>query len=147
MSNDIILSPLKIIESDLGKVLHGIKHTDTGFTSFQEAYFSTVKYNCIKGWKKHNRMTLNLIVIQGTIKFVIYNPLLSQSSKVSIQKFILNREKYSRLTVPPGYWVSFSGLEERENILLNVSDLLHDPSESENLPIHTLEIPFNWRDE
>ena len=69
----VILSPLKIIENPLGNIFHVMKSSDLGFMGFNEAYFSTINYNQIKPWKKHLKMTLNLIVPVGEIRFVLYD--------------------------------------------------------------------------
>ena len=38
--------------------------------TFGEAYFSKIKFNKIKAWKYHSKMTLNLAVPHGKVKFV-----------------------------------------------------------------------------
>ena len=67
-----MLTELKQIMSEDGAVFHAMKDTDKGFAGFGEAYFSTVKQGRIKGWKKHREMTMNLVVIFGCVKFVLY---------------------------------------------------------------------------
>mgnify|MGYP001390384188 CR=1 FL=1 len=68
--NKIFLTDLRIFPSYDGDVLHAIKNSDNGYVNFGEAYFSKINYKNIKGWKRHKRMTMNLIVPIGTIKFV-----------------------------------------------------------------------------
>ena len=69
----LFLTPLKIIYHPNGNIFHGIKRSDNGFSGFGEAYFSTIKGGQIKGWKRHTRMTLNLVVPLGKVIFVIYD--------------------------------------------------------------------------
>ena len=40
--NNIVLSPLKIIDNTKGDILHGIKCSDVGYGGFGEAYFSKI---------------------------------------------------------------------------------------------------------
>ena len=54
------LHPLKHIVVPKGDILHALKSIDEDYIGFGEAYFSQIKYGQIKGWKKHNRMMLNL---------------------------------------------------------------------------------------
>ena len=68
----VTLTPLKIIPHPSGDVLHGIKSSEASFAGFGEAYFSTINQGDIKGWKKHSKMTLNLVVPKGEIQFVIF---------------------------------------------------------------------------
>jgi dTDP-4-dehydrorhamnose 3,5-epimerase len=99
-----------------------------------------VNYQDIKGWKKHLRMTLNLVVITGVVRFVVYD-----ENKKTFQEFILSRnskEQYKRLTVPPGFWMAFQGQTEGENLLLNIADIEHEPTESINKEIN--EFKYEW---
>ena len=58
----VIIKPLKKFHVEEGDVLHGLKASEIEFNGFEEAYFSTIKNNKIKAWKRHLRMTMNLIV-------------------------------------------------------------------------------------
>ena len=138
----VILSPLKIIENPLGNIFHGMKSSDLGFMGFKEAYFSTINYNQLKPWKKHLKMTLNLIVPVGKIRFVLYD---ERKNSDSYRKFLdvsLSEKNYQRLTVPPNVWVSFKGVGNDLNLLLNVANLNHDPNEIIREKIDTFK--FNW---
>ena len=65
---------LKIISSQEGSVMHSLRESEKDFYGFGESYFSTVEHNAIKAWKRHTKMTLNLTVPVGSVKFVfIYN--------------------------------------------------------------------------
>lgn len=140
----VLLSPLKIIPGEKGNVLHALKSTDIGFAGFQEAYFSTVNYNDVKGWKKHYKMTLNLVVICGSIRFIAYDDRVDSPTNGKFGSVELSRSNYFRLTVPPGLWVSFSGKDNTENLLVNLANLLHDPMEAENIPLNSPSIPWIW---
>lgn len=125
------LIPLRIIPGEKGDVMHALRSTDEGFTAFGEAYFSSVKKGEAKGWRRHRRMTLNLVVPVGNIRFRLHDdrpgsPTCGQADEVE-----LSPENYHRLTVPPGIWLSFEGLADGLNLLLNIADLPHDPTELE----------------
>lgn len=120
----IILTPLKQIFNPKGDVFHAMKKSDIGFDGFGEAYFSVINKNSIKGWKKHTRMTLNLIVCYGEVKFVIYNDIKKEFYDIS-----LSHKNYQRLTVEPGLWMAFEGMDEN-NMLLNIANIEHDPNEA-----------------
>jgi dTDP-4-dehydrorhamnose 3,5-epimerase len=141
----VLLTPLKIIPTDNGDVLHGLKATDQGFISFGEAYFSTVGQGKKKGWKKHTRMTLNLIVTSGAIGFILFDDRADSATQKELFKVNLSRDNYQRLTVPPGIWVAFSGESGEENMLLNIASIQHDPTEAVNLPIENDYIRYSWQ--
>ena len=69
----IILTPLNKIYHPKGEIFKAIKKSDPTFNKFGEAYFSTINKGDIKGWKKHTKMILNLVVVIGEIEFVIYD--------------------------------------------------------------------------
>ena len=120
-----------------GDVLHGIRKTDFGFIKFGEAYFSILEPNAIKAWKKHLRMTLNLIVPVGKVRFVFID------DNNFIREEIIGEDRYVRLTVPPGFWFGFQGLDNKDSLILNVADLVHDPDEIEKKEKN--EFNFEWR--
>ena len=72
MIDGVILSPLKTIHVDEGDIFHGMKLTDEGYCGFGEAYFSSIKFKETKGWKRHHKMTLNIIVPFGEIQFALF---------------------------------------------------------------------------
>lgn len=140
----VIVTPIKIIPNENGDILHGLKSTDSSFSSFGEAYFSTIHFGKKKGWKKHTRMILNLIVPVGEIGFVLFDDRAGSNTKGDFFEIVLSRENYFRLTVPPGIWMAFFGKGKGENVLLNIASILHDPSESENLPLENEYIRYSW---
>jgi dTDP-4-dehydrorhamnose 3,5-epimerase len=108
--------------------MHAIKQSDPGFAGFGEAYFSSIHAGAFKGWKKHLRMTLNIIVPVGAIRFF----LVDQRAGQRVHTIDLSPDHYGRLTVPPGIWMGFKGMGEGQSILLNVASIEHDPTEAEN---------------
>jgi len=139
---DVMLTPLRIIDTHGGDVLHGMKKGDPGYSGFGEAYFSSIEKGAIKAWKRHRLMTLNLVVPVGAIRFVIFDDRPDSSSKGDLRVITLSREYYYRLTVPPMLWLGFQGVGERDNILLNIADIPHDPTEVDRKDIR--EIQCNW---
>lgn len=138
----IIVTPLKRIPNLKGDILHAIRKSDKGFNGFGEAYFSTIRCGEIKGWKKHTLMTMNIVVLIGTIRFVIYDDRTSSSTHGYFNEFIIGEKNYQRITIPPGLWVAFQGVGREINYLLNIANLEHDPQEAVNISLS--EINFNW---
>lgn len=139
----VILTTLKKICHPKGDIFHGLKKSDEGFTGFGETYFSSIKQDQIKGWNKHKRATLNLIVPTGIVTFVIYDDRLKAHSKNNFFEINLSPENYLRLTVPPGLWLAFRGKSKNTNLILSVSDIEHDPDEIERLEFD--QIVYKWR--
>ena len=132
----IIVTPLKQIYHPKGDIFHAMKKSDNGFDGFGEAYFSTINKNEIKGWKKHTQMTLNLVVVIGEIEFVVFDEDSQEFFSIN-----LSQNNYNRLTVKPNAWMAFRGIGEY-NMLLNLANLEHDPTESQNMELD--KINYEW---
>jgi len=131
----VTLTPLKQIMHPKGDIFHAMKASDDGFSGFGEAYFSTVNQGEVKGWKKHTEMTLNLVVVIGEIKFVVYD----DNSFYSVK---LSKNNYQRLTVDPGLWLAFKGVSV-ENMLLNLASIEHNTNESKNVDMTGFDYDWN----
>lgn len=138
----VFTTPLKIIESPGGAVMHALKKGDAGFIDFGEVYFSQVKHGAVKAWKRHRRMTLNLVVPVGKVRIVLFDDRQDSPSLGGYQEFILSVDNYNRLTVPPMLWFGFQGLKKGNSTLLNLADLVHDPNEVDNLT--TKDLYYDW---
>jgi dTDP-4-dehydrorhamnose 3,5-epimerase len=139
----VLLTQLKVIEVPGGDVLHGMKSSDPGYLGFGEGYFSTVKHGAVKAWKRHHKMTLNLVVPLGSIYFVIYDDRKNSLSNGVYQEVVLSRNNYYRMTVPPMVWMGFQGVGKNTNMLLNIADIEHTYDEADRRDIN--EIKYNWR--
>jgi len=136
-------TPINIIKVNDGDVLHALKSHEESFKNFGEAYFSNLKSGKIKAWKMHKKMTLNIIVPVGEIKFVLFEDAKQFSNEMHFQAFSLSRSNYKRLTVPPNFWMGFQCKSKEDAMLLNIADIEHDPSEVKNMKIN--EISYDWR--
>ena len=133
---DIALTSLRQISTPRGDVLHAMKRGDAGYVGFGEAYFSWVDPGAVKAWRRHTRMTLNLVVPVGMVRFVFHLP----ESGFRIED--IGPARYMRLTVPPGIWFGFKGQSETPSLVLNLADIPHDPEEvMRQAPTDS---PFDW---
>jgi len=127
---DIVVTDLKRIAVEGGDVLHALKACDPGYAGFGEAYFSQIKLGCVKAWKRHMRMTLNLVVPVGMVSFVFVD---TQGGR---REELVGEEHYVRVTVPPGIWFGFKGMNSPHSLLLNIADIPHDPDEVERADLN-----------
>ena len=141
----VLFTPLKIINVAGGDVLHGMKSSDSGYTGFGEAYFSTIEQGAVKAWKRHRNMTLNLVVPAGAIRFVVFDDRTDSSTRGKYGEITLSRENYSRLTVPPMVWMGFQGVGEGTSLLLNVANVFHDPAEVDRKALDEIDFPDSYK--
>jgi dTDP-4-dehydrorhamnose 3,5-epimerase len=135
--NKIKVTPLKIIKLSAGNIMKALNKNELKNWSFGEAYFSKIKFGKIKAWKYHKKMMLNLVVPLGRVKFIFYSEKENKFKKVEI-----GEKKYLRLTVPSKIWFGFKGIGKPESIILNITNIKHDPKEI--LRRKKSEINFNW---
>lgn len=129
--------PLRVIAHPKGDIRHALKASEASFQGFGEAYFTTILSGQTKGWKKHRRMHMNLVVVQGEVAFHVHN------DRTGItETFVLGIEasNYARLNVPPSLWVAFTGRSEAASLVLNLASIEHDPDEADNVELDTF--PF-----
>lgn len=132
----ITVNHLKRIHVAGGDVFHALKATDNGYLNFGEAYFSFIEDKLVKAWKKHTRMTLNLVVPVGRVKFIFFDDF------GKFREEIIGEDNYVRLTVPPGIWFGFQGQSYPKSLILNIADIYHSPNEVERLDL--AQINYKW---
>jgi dTDP-4-dehydrorhamnose 3,5-epimerase len=139
----VVVTPQKKIAVNGGDVYHAMKRDEVGYHGFGEAYFSTINSKTIKAWKRHNEMTMNLVVPAGAIRFVIFDDRPDSESFRQFQQVNLSEDNYCRLTIAPQLWMGFQGLGSSLNLLLNLADIAHRPEEIDRKKLNS--IMFDWR--
>jgi len=142
MIEGVLVTPLKRILHEKGDIYHALKRSEDSYSSFGEAYFSSIHFADVKGWKKHSKMVLNLVVPIGAIKFVAYDGRENSTTYQNFFEITISKDNYCRLTIPSGVWLSFQGIAKEFNLLLNLASIEHDPDESVSCDI--TEIEYSW---
>jgi dTDP-4-dehydrorhamnose 3,5-epimerase len=138
--DDILVTPLRRIETAGGDVLHGMKSNDLGYAGFGEAYFSCVSPGAVKAWKRHTRMTMNIVVPLGKVRFVFTSIGVDNTQHWRVED--IGDDRYARLSIPPGIWFGFQGLGTPQNLVLNIANIAHDSNEVERCLVS--EIEYGW---
>ena len=144
MIDGVLVIPLKRIPDERGTVLHMLKRTDPHFIEFGEIYFSKIHPGVVKGWHKHNEMTLNYACIHGRIKLVLFDDRDTSPTKGEVMEIFLGPDNHSLVVIPPGIWNGFKGLGSETAIVANCSTHPHDPSRSIRLDPFDNDIPYDW---
>ena len=144
MIEGVKITPLKQILDERGKVMHMLRNDSPLFTKFGEIYFSCTYPGAIKAWHMHKEMTLNYVVIFGSIKFVLYDERENSSTKNQVQEFFISTENYQLVTVPPGIWNGFKGIGTETSIVANCSTVPHIKEEIIRKNFNDSSIPYDW---
>lgn len=145
MIKGVIVTPLRQILDERGKVMHMLRAGDPAFQQFGEIYFSCIYPGAIKGWHIHKRMTLNYAVPHGNIKFVLYDDRPDSPTKGELQELFLGPDNYVLVTVPPMIWNGFKGLGTEMAIVANCASIPHDPEDIKRLDPFDPSIPYDWK--
>ena len=124
MSKDldqIKFTKLQIINVEGGNVFKIMKKSNHKEFSFKEAYFSSIDFNFVKGWKMQSKMQSNICVPIGRVKFTF----VSKDYKEH-KTLIIGEDNYGLISIPPKIWYSFKGLSKKTSLILNISDYEHD---------------------
>lgn len=145
MIDGVIVTPLRQIADERGKVMHMLRSDAPHFKGFGEFYFSCIYPESIKAWHLHKRMTLNYAVPHGNIKFVLYDDRAESPTKGEIQELFLGPDNYCLVTVPPMIWNGFKGLGTETAIVANCASIPHDPNEILRRDPADPSIAYDWK--
>ena len=145
MIEGVVITPLRQIFDERGKVMHMLRNDSTVFSEFGEIYFSFTYPGAIKAWHLHKEMTLNYAVIHGSIKCVLFDDRPGSKTRGCVEEYFLSPENYSLITVPPLVWNGWKGIGDETSIVANCATIPHDPSEIERKPVLDSSIPYDWK--
>ncbi len=144
MIDGVILTPLRQIFDERGKVMHMLREDSPVFSRFGEIYFSCTHPGVVKAWHLHKAMTLNYAVIYGEIKFVLYDDRPESPTKGEVQELFISPENYLLVTVPPMIWNGFKCVGSTVSIVANCSTLPHSVDELQRRSPIDPSIPYDW---
>ena len=144
MIDGIVITPLRQIPDERGKIMHMMRADDPQFERFGEIYFSMIYPGAIKAWHLHTKMTLNYAVVAGMVKLVLYDSRSSSPTKGEIQEIFLGEQNYVRVKIPPGIYNGFKGVGTSPALVANCATIPHDPAEIQRLDPFSKDIPYSW---
>jgi dTDP-4-dehydrorhamnose 3,5-epimerase len=132
----IRIKKYNIVKNKNGIILKILNNKQSNLKFYKDAYFSFVKYNKIKGWKKHKRMTMTLVVPVGKVKFVFYDD-------DKFKSIIIGDNRFYKIIVPPNIWFAFKGISKDKNVVFNLANVKHN--DKEVVRKRNNEIKYNWK--
>jgi dTDP-4-dehydrorhamnose 3,5-epimerase len=137
--------PLRRIPDERGTIYHMLKRTDPHFVEFGEIYFTSIYRDVIKGWHRHQYLTLNYACIWGRIKLALYDERDDSPTRGKLMELFLGPDDYSLVVIPPQIWTGFKGMTEVA-LVANCATRPHDPAapDTERLDPLNNHIPYDW---
>jgi len=141
----VIIAELEQIEDERGAILHMLRSDSPDFTHFGECYFSEIIPGYVKAWKCHLRQTQRVAVPIGRVHLVLYDDRIGSITKGSVYTVSLGRpDNYVRITIPPMVWYGFTCISDYPALLVNCTDIPHDPRECMKKSPDDPAMPYQW---
>lgn len=144
--------PQPVFPDERGRVYRGVRKSEDRFHNFpiEEVYCSLVYPGAVKAWHLHQRMTLNYFVPVGNIKLALYDNRPDSPTFNQLDELFLGENcPHAVVRVPPGVWNGFMAVDGRNALVVNITDLEHDPSEIVRMsPIEFYNkiCPYDWQE-
>ena len=130
--NVVIVFKTKKIINKKGNLKKFVDIKSNFFKGFGEIYFTEIKKNKIKGWKKHKKNFSLLKTIFGEVKFTFYY-------KDNFYSLNIKQIDNIIIQIPPNVWFSFKGISKK-NLLCNLMNKAHSDKEVENINLNEFNI-------
>ena len=144
MLEGVKIEPLAIFPNEKGNVMHMLRCHSALFKQFGEVYFSYVNPGHVKGWKKHLKQTQHFAVPLGNIHLILYDDRKDSSTHGEIQEIDFGIQNYCLVKLPPQVWYAFKTNDDEKAMVVNCTDIPHDPHESISLDLDDPSIPYSW---
>jgi dTDP-4-dehydrorhamnose 3,5-epimerase len=112
-----------------GEIFHMLRNDDPEFRQFGEIYFSTINVGATKAWHLHKEMTLNYLLVVGSVRFVVMDDREQSSSFGRFQEIFLDPKESKLVSIPPWVWNGFTCLGQNPSIIANCATVPHRPDE------------------
>ena len=128
----VIVFKTKEIANKKGNLQKFVNNKSNLFKGFGEIYFTEIKKNKIKGWKKHKKNYSLLKTILGKVKFTFFY-------KDNFYSLNIKQDDNLLIQIPPNVWFSFQGISKK-NLLCNLMNKAHSDKEVENIDLNEFDI-------
>jgi dTDP-4-dehydrorhamnose 3,5-epimerase len=144
MIDGVKIIPKKKIFDDRGGIYHMLRRDDPEFIQFGEIYFSQVHPGVVKAWHIHEKMTLNYLVVVGSIRLALFDDREKSPTRDQFQEIILSESDSKLVVVPPLVWNGFKGLGHTSSVVANCATEPHDPEEIKRRPYNDSYFKYDW---
>jgi dTDP-4-dehydrorhamnose 3,5-epimerase len=130
--NVVIIFKTKKIINNKGNLQKFVDIKSNFYKGFGEIYFTEIKKNKIKGWKKHTKNFSLIKTIFGEVQFTFY---------YKNNYYYLNIKEIDDIIIqiPPNLWFSFKGISKK-NLLCNFMNKIYSDKEVENIDLNEFDI-------
>jgi dTDP-4-dehydrorhamnose 3,5-epimerase len=146
MIDGVKTKSLRVIPDERGRVMEILRADDDLFQKFGQVYVTTTYPQVVKGWHYHKIQTDHIVVVQGMIKLVLYDPRVGSPTRGEIDEFFIGIHNPLLVQVPKEIYHGWKCISEDEAIVINVPTEVYaykSPDEYRLSP-HGKDIPYDW---
>lgn len=145
MIEGVKVIPLRQFPDERGKVMHMLKATDPHFTKFGEVYFTVAFPGVVKAWHARTSMAMNLAVVSGRVKWVLYDDREGSKTKGNLMEIFMGEDNYCLLHIPAGRILSgYKTYGDAPSIVANCTDEPHRDDGKISVDPFKNDIPYQW---
>ena len=146
MIDGVVISQLKVIPDDRGRLMEIMRCDDEGFERFGQVYITTTYPGVVKAWHMHRLQTDHMAAVDGMFRLALYDAREDSPTLGVLQEVYMGIHNPVMVRIPPGVYHGWMCISEHEGIVLNVPDLPYDRARPDEyrLPPDTQEIPYDW---
>ena len=146
MIHGIKTKALRVIPDERGRLMEILRADDELFVKFGQVYVTTTYPQVVKAWHYHKTQTDHIAVVQGMIKFVLYDAREESPTRGETNEFFIGVHNPLLIQVPKEIYHGWKCISEEEAIVINIPTEVYayrSPDEY-RLPPHGKDIPYDW---
>ena len=120
-----------------------VKKTDEHFKNFGEIHFSAYP-GVIKGWHRRPFTSSSVVVVNGKVKWVLYDDRDKSPTKGEIMEIFLSEDNYFLLQIPKDLTSGYKTIGTEKSIVANCTDEVHFDEKKINIDPFNNKIPYDW---
>jgi len=144
MIDKVVTTPLLRISDPRGDILHMLKSSDDVFTEFGEIYFSFLRPNSFKTWRRQRLSTSQICVPVGDVRILVADLRHESEQQGLILDTRIGSSSYTLVTIPPMVWYAFEAVSEKDALIANCASVRHDPTQVERCEADDLGLHIRW---
>jgi len=114
--------------------------------AIEQMIYVALRGGALSAWHMHRLKTDHLMVVQGTIKCVLFDGRDDSSTHGRLEVFHLSPMRPTLVVIPPGVWHGLHNLEQAGSAFVNFLDRSYDPQDPDDwrLEPDCEEIPYRF---
>lgn len=146
MIDGVLISQLKILPNERGRLMEIQRSDDPNFPGFGQAYLTETFPGVVKAWYRHHRQVDQIASLTGLIKLVLFDGRQESPTHGSIDVINMGELAPKLVQIPTGVWHGFQALGPHSAFLLHLNTQLFDPDnrDEDRVAPDDPTMPYRW---